>query len=370
VGSKKLLELFDRTEPEDWAILAGAGISAPSGMPIGTGLMQHIIDSFVPNRYARDQISVLLEPKNPSSSWLRFEGLNQLLQDLSLDRDLEILNVYTKGTPNLNHQVLAHLAVEGSLVFTTNFDCLIEIALCSLLQETNGLLYYSPPDRLPPGGIFPIHGALHRYDSDCARRAPGDVSPAVTLAGVGRTRNNAAWREMFKQAISSRKLLVIGYSGSDDFDIAYWLGERQGAKETLWVLHEAVGDCIPVPVSESDGGSERRHWPLLELWRRWTESAQPCKDLFNYVEGNTMTILASVAGCLLDSVPSTGEEQQQTSAVKEQIASFLEVWRDKRNPDLFKKNLFTGQTLCSLQRYKEGVKFLEAGTLASLAGGG
>ena len=105
--------------------LVGAGISidSPSYLASGNEMKEAIIKFGCEQKYIDD----ILQLKN-----LRFETLVGIFQNL-FDKELKIIDYYGNcDKPNLQHYFFAYMLKNGNYLMTTNFDCLIELALISL----------------------------------------------------------------------------------------------------------------------------------------------------------------------------------------------------------------------------------------------
>src|ERR1044072_5800137 len=117
------------------AILAGAGISldSPSNLLAGRDFMDAVLSRIMPKEIdsdtAQSLISVPSDRHFRPGEYIRFETLMGELVQSRIDPDLHVLDCLDECEhPNFNHYVLAELVRRGSVVMTTNFDRLIEVA--------------------------------------------------------------------------------------------------------------------------------------------------------------------------------------------------------------------------------------------------
>jgi len=215
----------------EFAVFCGAGISKNSGLPLANELKRHILEKLP---LVKEDIEEIM------SSNLPFEAF---METLSENSDIsKIFEIFENGRPNTNHILIARLARNGYLrtIFTTNFDLLIERAL-----EKEGLKegidferYYNEGhfseidfdnlnDKIK---IYKIHGS-----------ADNDDSVRTTLRAVASKTLSDKRMNVIKYSFSRgrhKKVLILGYSCSDTFDITPQIlsiaGER---KEIIFVEH-------------------------------------------------------------------------------------------------------------------------------------
>ena len=193
------------------------------------------------------------------------------------------------------HTFLAEALKKNALVFTTNFDSLIEYAFKQqapnnaspgpLLQvyledeteETDSQSCRSFERYLcrglPHPALLKLHGTLRDIHALTEpMKFSGQSSIGATLDRIG-TRGGAMRLEPHKHAtleaaLRGRVLCVIGYSGSDDFDVVPSLAEAlTGATGLLWLRHE---NQLPEVIEVAKGTGlellpERVRRPALQI---------------------------------------------------------------------------------------------------------
>ncbi len=174
---------------------------------------------------------------------LRFEQVMEALE-WSLDDLGDLVRiVFPPTVPNRYHHQIVHLLETGHPVLTTNFDDLIEQACavrgvpCSpVVLERDYDRYLQDPAAFP-NPIFKLHGSL-------ATEASTEVMPTVvtTFASTvtGRSQNVRKWR-VVDDLLASNALLVVGYSGFDDFDVLPAIRFAAGKQKLMWVEHAPSG---------------------------------------------------------------------------------------------------------------------------------
>ena len=189
-------------------LFVGAGVSAPppSSLPLAAGLVASLIAPVLeplalPAELARNVESVLVA--------LRPEVITDvLLEHLGMDAGRPLLRVL-RGRPNAWHGFLAAALGAGCCVITTNFDTLLEQACDALGARHQTVVGTAVDDDVAAKSIlFKIHGSI------------GDSlsSIALTVRQVGQGLS-ARQTRLLRALVENRPLLVLGYSGRDDFDI-------------------------------------------------------------------------------------------------------------------------------------------------------
>jgi len=228
-------------------ILCGAGISNthPTHLPLAGQIRNEILRELWRNsplirklnldayssKLNEDKFVDLLvgTPKNE----LRFELIMQIILDAS--GELMIPQLFNSNSPNLMHYFIAKAIACGSQVITANFDNLIERAwqkrdvlgiVSSEIEFAN-----SKCDIAKRFLLFKIHGTIERKESIIA-----------TLRQVGKAGLAFMWEpgkgNILEYLVKRYHLFVIGYSGTDDFDIMSKLLIIDSDKEVLWIKHE------------------------------------------------------------------------------------------------------------------------------------
>lgn len=219
------------------AVFCGAGISRNSGIPIAPDLIRAVLESF---NIGKQHIQTIVSLNLP------FEVVMGILRD-SVGID-DLLDIFRLATPNANHFLLAQLAKERRIIalVTTNFDTLIEHAcrLLGLEQGQDFVIYCNERDFQEldfgnmangPFRIFKIHGSIS--DPQTIR-----VTLDYVASKVFSSQRRSILRYLFANEITHtgnhRKVLVLGYSCSDSFDITPAIEEfAPYSKEVLVIDH-------------------------------------------------------------------------------------------------------------------------------------
>ena len=245
----------------------GAGVSAPppSSLPLAAGLVATLIAPvlqplMLPPGLARSVARALVG--------LRPEVITDVLMEhLGIDAARPLQRAL-HGQPNAWHGFLAAALGTGCCLITTNFDSLIEKAGDAIGARRQTVIGAAVEDDVAAKSIlFKIHGSLGGGNA-------GDALSSVALAvrQVGRGLSMRQTR-LLGALIEDRPLIVLGYSGRDDFDILPALLNVQRTASGLWVVHERDSPIRPI-AGQARRKSEAR--PAVECARAWPRAL----DLF------------------------------------------------------------------------------------------
>lgn len=220
---------------------AGCSIDPPSCLPDGKTMMEALIN------YTCTESEI---PKIKKIKELRFEELIGILR-ARLDPELRIIDFYGLcDTPNLQHFFLAEMMKQGQFVLTTNFDFLIEYALQKSGVPKKNIIPVitredfqknKDPKKLFKKGkkaLYKIHGSTRNVINDNSTR--DSLIATMEAFGANKEGENVFQLESFKQPAfvnltKGRSLVVLGYSGSDDFDIVPTLKVLEQIKDIIWI---------------------------------------------------------------------------------------------------------------------------------------
>jgi len=224
------------------AVFCGAGISWNSGLPLANELKQYILEKLPIDK---KNIKKVMSSNFPFEAFIEHISGEDIVSSLMPIDISNLLNIYKDGNPNTNHILIARLAKSGycKAIFTTNFDLLIEKALEKekLKRHTDFEVYYDEKqisDFKKIGDeiirIFKIHGSVDNINS--IRTTMKDVA-SKTLSDKR--------REVIRYLFSTgkhRKVLILGYSCSDVFDITPQIQSiEKNRKEIIYLQHSDEG---------------------------------------------------------------------------------------------------------------------------------
>jgi len=220
---------------------AGCSVDSPSCLPAGRAMMNAIIDYTC----AESEIAKIKELKE-----LRFEQLIEIIRD-RLDPELKVIDLYGLcDKPNLQHFFLAEMMKNGQFVLTTNFDFLIEYALqhsgipkgeVKIVITKEDFENFNNPQELYLNGVktlYKIHGSTKNVLTGDPTR--NSLIATIQAFGANKEGENVFQLEPFKQPLftnitNNRSLVVMGYSGSDDFDIVPTLRVLKHIQDVIWI---------------------------------------------------------------------------------------------------------------------------------------
>ena len=302
------MQFKDLIKGEKLTFLVGAGCSvdSPSCLPTGKEMIEAII------RYtcAKSEVEKLLRLKN-----LRLEQLLELIREC-LDKKLKIIDYYGLcNKPNLQHFFLAEMIRKGHFVMTTNFDFLIELALLQsgvpksevkVVITKDDYKQFNAPNELFKKGIkviYKIHGSMKniitgestRDDLIATFKAIGSCKEGETIFQIEPFK-----RPLFENIVKDRTLIVMGYSGSNDFDMVPTLKILKDIKQIIWLNHrkednetEIITEITPAKLKPKNKVEQL----LVEIKRRGY-----VKRIF-IVNGNITRITES----LMDTMPKVSD---------------------------------------------------------------
>jgi hypothetical protein len=247
-----LQEISNSASSRQLSLWVGAGISRdpPSALPLANELKSFLLSEICQDGTLGDfHQQRLLNGKDIGETLGKYP-LEAFIESLSTSHDvLSMMSaVFSSGSPNKNHFLLARLAKGGlvSEILTTNFDLLIERALEQLgcAKGKDFEVHITEADFLQRSfhcriALSKIHGSAH--DKESMR---------ITLSQVSSQRLATGRIEALKRFLCQGEgdVLVMGYSASDDFDINPALSAMKPAKRIFLVRHSPGMQSIgPLP---------------------------------------------------------------------------------------------------------------------------
>ncbi len=183
---------------------------------------------------------------------LRFEQLVEIVRD-RLDNDLKIIDYYGLcDKPNIQHHFLVDMIKKDNFVITTNFDFLIEYCLLTsgipkeevipVITKEDFIKYDNPYEIINEGKkpVYKIHGSTRNIIKNTSTKE--SLVATIKAFGSNKEGKNVFQLESFKQPLFSnitidRTLVIMGYSGSDDFDIIPTLKSLTNLRDIVWINH-------------------------------------------------------------------------------------------------------------------------------------
>jgi tetratricopeptide (TPR) repeat protein len=370
------------------AVLAGAGVSIPppSRLPAGGAFMSGLIKTIAPPELVEE----LLAFSNPfradrksAGDFLRFEGLLQLVRE-TVDPSLEVLDILDDEAhqqPNLNHFFLATLIGHGHTVFTTNFDALIEAAAVdarigiACKPVINSEDFAASAQTAPAFPLFKLHGSLKRWTEHGVYEARETIQATIDTVGESgmEMKFEPGKRRVLRASLTERPLIVLGYSGYDDFDIVPVLASLRSSQELIWINHTSGNAACKhitwtelakhMPADYAGSFIKKEHDFIYTVGRSGVRSKERL-HLFDADSALVIKIIAGRLGLPLIDPPSSREPPRA-----EALDAYFANWGKRRG--LLKRDRYyiAGRIIGSMGRYAEGLAhMLHAHSLYVAAG--
>lgn len=242
-------DLFPAADKYTFLVGAGISMNPPSNLPSARYIVKILLNSCLPPKELKD---IPIEK-------LRFEKIVELIQDY-WDNELEFLDYFDLvKDPNVIHFLLANAIINGYYVVTTNFDYLIEYALLKLITEEfhaniipiitrEDYLKFNDPKTMFGEGKYPLY-KIHGAKRNVITNVKTTESLVTTMTALSKDRLEGETfaiepykKPAFKNLMKGRTLIVMGYSGSDDFDISPILKEIPFINHLIWIEHSHGGE--------------------------------------------------------------------------------------------------------------------------------
>ncbi|MCK4532883.1 tetratricopeptide repeat protein [bacterium] len=270
----------------------------------------------------------------------------------------DILNMYKDEKKiNTNHVLIAKLAKVGLAknIFTTNFDLLIERALEEeeLKRDKDFKVYYNEKhfseidfndDGHKKIRIFKIHGSAEDYKSI-----------RTTMKGVASKVLSDKRKALIRHIFSSgkhKKVLILGYSCSDEFDITPQIqniGENK--KEIIYVDHSTTKEEIEdLKKEENENSSEEEKNPFKSF------SGKKIRYNINTLIENIWISLKDISKEEYELIPS--ETEQKRRAFK--WRKYVDEWaKGLEGGEGSFKSFIAGRIFYNISNYNKQIKYYE-----------
>jgi tetratricopeptide (TPR) repeat protein len=287
-SDERLPELWRLLEADERPlVLFGAGVSraSPSSLPTAADLVAKY------DARLRERLGVGPDRLRVPDDWaasLRFEELLSVFERIRLTREA-LAPLDGSRSPNENHRILASLYMRGWPLVTTNFDVLAEIAILeaggALRQVVDDADYRAADEA--EATFYKLHGSFWKWTGEDWIDSAESIR--TTLEDVGGQHahymRNGVQKMRLVRLIRQRPLVVVGYSGSDDFDIAPIALQTPRRQPLVWVQHD--DESWLVARSMADVPEERRALVPSNLFER--------EAPVRYVCGSTSDVLRRLA---------------------------------------------------------------------------
>ncbi len=244
VNAPEFRDLFSENRLYTYLVGAGISMDPPSCIPSARMFVHELFKYYVPE----GEIEAI-----SSLESLRYEFLVEKIQNL-FDKELKFLDYLSEVTePNAIHIFLVNMIMRYNYVITTNFDYLIEYALKKKLEMFPAFHDYhkkvmtiitkedyqkNVSFQFP---VIKIHGS--KWDVLKGRMTKDSLITTISALGREREKGETFAIEPYKkplinQVMDRRDLVIMGYSGSDDFDISPMLKEFKNMNRIIWIEHD------------------------------------------------------------------------------------------------------------------------------------
>lgn len=212
-------------------IFCGAGISINSGLPSAIALLDKVLISLQVDLHDKDE---LIRPD--WSLCMPFEVFFEIF--LENTKEHQILNIFREGKPSTNHFFLVECKRKALTkeIYTTNFDLLIEQAFS---QEHEELLVYKTEQTFTKADattqsckLIKVHGSID--DAESIRTTLSTIANRKLS-----TEREKIIDKIFGVPDAKRKVLVLGYSFSDIFDIVPRIEKIFAPKTKVFVIEHS-----------------------------------------------------------------------------------------------------------------------------------
>jgi tetratricopeptide (TPR) repeat protein len=239
----KIKDLLGKGNLLTFLIGSGCSVDAPSNVPDGNRIKEELIRYFC----AESEIENILKIEG-----LKLDHLIAIIFE-SLGDNLEIFDYFELfDKPNLQHFFLADCIKKGHYLMSTNFDFLIEYALLELdipkeeimpiITEKEFINYSNPADLYKRGfkPIYKIHSSSRNIITGVETKS--FLIDTIKELGLNRAGKSLFQIEPFKGILldsicNGRSLVVMGYSGLNDFDILPTIRALKNLKNIIWINH-------------------------------------------------------------------------------------------------------------------------------------
>jgi hypothetical protein len=215
--------------PDNITFLFGSGISRPYPTSIPT--VNDFYDSLIKKSSIEPEIQIeLWNMINNTYPQPRFEVFINEFQKY-IDKESKFINIFNIQSFNTIHSFIANYIENGSIGITTNFDLCIEYAGINSEKvfSYNGL---DIKEIKKGNNLYKPHGSI-------------DLKKNIVITDESLSKTNDGfislpnWRKTLIDSLDNKIVIVLGYSGSDDFDITPILLESK-PKLLVWIEYENI----------------------------------------------------------------------------------------------------------------------------------
>lgn len=355
----KIRDIFRKGNKLTFLVGAGCSVDAPSKVPNINTIKGELIEYFC----IKSEIEKVLKIKD-----LNLESLLYAIY-ISIDEDLKIFDFFELfDKPNLQHFFLADCINKGHFLMTTNFDFLIENALLKLniphkeiipvITEKDFINYSNPTDLFKRG--FRTVYKIHCSSKNVITGADTSSSLIDSIKVLGFNKEGKSLFQikpnmgtLLDSICIGRLLVILGYSGLNDFDILPTIKALKNVRKIIWINHSEstqLGNETIFDIKSDDNQSSLKiRSDLIKLVEKLREIHRMSNvDKIYLIDVNTVKVFED----LLQIKPKISSEINNFS-LKEWFKENIKI------PSLFEKVLITTRIFYESGLYNEAMKCSE-----------
>ncbi len=233
---KSIYQLF-KSSPRPLAAFIGSGLSVPE--PSSLPLNKEVIVSLLSLDWVKGEEFFPIpesQIENSNLCKIRFEHLLSTFNGWGKHDMGILLRQFADAPPNWYHNIISELCKEKKIdcIVTTNFDSCLEKALSEQGVAYNVIVNeddeYSDDRSIT--NVFKIHGTIDRKGASYLARGLGATLESIAI-GL------QAWKhDLLLRLLNQYTLVLLGYSGSDSYDINPLLYEMSN-QHLCWIAHKS-----------------------------------------------------------------------------------------------------------------------------------
>ena len=356
-------------EPTDkFTFLVGAGISmdTPSSLPSAKKFVETLVRLSVP----AEEIDLILQKES-----LRYEVFIEQLKQY-IDKSLRFLDfLETRMNPNLIHYFLGYNIIAKNFVITTNFDYLIERALINLLSKEErsqinpiilkkqylDLSQISDLANIKQFLLFKLHGSKRNLITE--QNTFESLITTISSLGKDRGEEDTLTIEPYKKPIISkiikdRVLIILGYSGSDDFDITPFLKEITLYRKIIWIDHVSKTGLGNIEINHFNSGLNSN----LSKQEKFLYDIKNTHNIETYlVKVNTKTFISEYLWSKILPSIAISEKEVDGDIIYPDFDEWIKTLDEYENIDLITQYKFAGYIYYSLSDWKNAGRVWQKG---------
>lgn len=231
----------------DIAFLCGAGTSVPSGLPTAAAFVRQFI-------YALEEAASCKLPQETVDklSMHRLEHILQIAQQTPAFALDDCLACLQNARPNFVHSAImrciSRYGRRPGVVLTTNFDSLFEDSA----SQMNPRVPVTVAGLSDLGDIGHHDNLVVKLHGDLSDDSARSIRSVVATLDLFSRRFTQEEEQTLDKLLRDRTLIVLGYSGSDHYDVMPYLS-RHPSDSLIWLQHDSGLSDLLISKAESPG---------------------------------------------------------------------------------------------------------------------